>query len=158
MWTGLIWTQSMESLFSFLLKTCCKFSILDGASSGGKSHGSGAARTLCAIHYQQGDRYWKKWIMKVVPLMWSLALFLLDCKSCVKLAMFVWLIQVNALDFIVLGSRLIKWEMKHQWYKILFLDWMQQAIFMRENIGMFVEAFYIWRAGIIILLKHRTRI
>lgn len=55
-------------------------------------------------------------------------MFLLDCQSYVKLARFVWLIQGNALDFIVLGTRLIKWEIKHQ-----FLDWMQQVIFMKEK-------------------------
>lgn len=63
----------MEGLFSCLLKICCKSSILDGASSGGKS--SGEARTLCVIYYQQGNRYWKKLIINVVPLMRSLRLF-----------------------------------------------------------------------------------
>lgn len=100
MWTVLICTWRREGSFSFLLQLGCKSYIVDDVSSGGNSHGCGGATSLCPTGSQSiGKRKDKKRIV-VVPPSLSLALvlvniyiFLLDCTSCVKSAMFVCIVH-----------------------------------------------------------------
>lgn len=82
MWTALIYTWRREGSFSFLLQLGCKSYIADGVSSGGNSHSSGGANSLCPTGSQSigGGEELKR--IKIVPLTQSLALVLVNIFFC----------------------------------------------------------------------------